>query len=52
MKTPIVQETRRAGHTMDEAHRRQVTLVRRSLLAVPDRRMAWDERTKTDRQAA
>jgi hypothetical protein len=52
MKTPIVRETRRAGHTATEAHRRQVTLVRRSLLAVPDRRAAWDERTRTERQAA
>jgi hypothetical protein len=54
MKTPIVRETRRAGHTVEEAHRRQVALVARSLLAVPDRRAGWDERTRTstERQAA
>jgi hypothetical protein len=52
MKTPIVQETRRAGQATGEAHRRQVALVARSLLAVPDRRAAWDERTRTDRPKA
>jgi hypothetical protein len=48
MKTPIVQETRRAGQNAAEAHRRQVALVTRSLLAVPERRGDWDERTRTD----
>jgi hypothetical protein len=48
MKTPIVQETRRAGQSATEAHRRQVALVTRSLLAVPERRGHWDERTRTD----
>ena len=44
MKTPIVRETRRAGQAV---HRNQVALVRRSLLALPDRRVSWDERTRT-----
>jgi hypothetical protein len=52
MKTPIVQETRRAGQTPEEAHRRQVALVARSLLAVPRPQPAWDERTRTERRAA
>lgn len=54
MKTPIVRETRRAGQTPPEAHRRQVVLVTRSLLAVPQAgRTAWDERTRTEvRRAA
>ena len=53
MKTPIVREVRRAGQSAVEAHRRQVALVTRSLLAVPERRSAgWDERTRTQKQAA
>jgi hypothetical protein len=52
MKTPIVRETRRAGHLQAESHRRQVALVARSLLAVPPRNAAWDERTRTERRAA
>ena len=52
MKTPNVTETRRAGETPQEAHRRQVSLVTRSLLAVPPRSNAWDERTRTERRAA
>ena len=52
MKTPIVRETRRAGHAPAEAHRRQVSLVARSLLAVPPRHAAWDERTRTEQRAA
>jgi hypothetical protein len=49
MKTPKVQEIRRAGQTAAaDAHRRQVSLVTRSLLAVPERRGDWDERTRTD----
>ena len=47
MKTPKVQEIRRAGQTSADAHRRQVALVARSLLTVPDRRGSWDERTRT-----
>jgi hypothetical protein len=49
MKTPIVRETRRAGQATQEAHRRQVSLVARSLLAVPPRGSAWDESTRTER---
>jgi hypothetical protein len=53
MKTPVVREIRRAGRATVEAHRRQVALVTRSLLAVPERRGgAWDERTRTDKNAA
>jgi hypothetical protein len=53
MKTPIVREIRRAGQMPAESHRRQVSLVTRSLLAVPDRRLTWDERTRTEvRRAA
>jgi hypothetical protein len=53
MKTPIVQETRRAGHSSKpDAHRRQVGLVTRSLIAVREPRYAWDERTRTERRAA
>jgi hypothetical protein len=52
MKTPIVTETRRAGHLQADNHRRQVALVARSLLTVPPRNMAWDERTRTERRAA
>ena len=48
MKTPKVQEIRRAGQNAADAHRRQVALVTRSLLAVPERRGDWDERTRTD----
>ena len=52
MKTPNVTETRRAGETVQEAHRRQVALVARSLMAVPPRRGGnWDERTRTERPA-
>ncbi len=52
MKTPIVRETRRAGETPKEAHRRQVSLVASSLLAVPPRKAGWDERTRTESRAA
>ena len=52
MKTPIVRETRRAGQRQPEQHRWQVDLVARSLLAVPPRHPAWDERTRTERRAA
>jgi len=52
MKTPIVQETRRAGHTKPDAHRRQVSLVARSLMTVREPRFAWDERTRTEGRAA
>jgi hypothetical protein len=53
MKTPIVQEIRRAGQApQQEAHRRQVALVARSLMAVPPKQAAWDERTRTERRAA
>ena len=52
MKTPIVTETRRAGETTQAAHRRQVSLVARSLLAVPGRKAGWDERTRTERPHA
>jgi hypothetical protein len=52
VKTPIVQETRRAGQTPQEAHRRQVALVASSLHAVPPKAQAWDERTRTERRAA
>jgi len=52
MKTPIVRETRRAGQPQVEQHRRQVNLVARSLLSVPQRAPGWDERTRTERRAA
>ena len=52
MKTPNVTETRRAGQAIQAAHQRQVSLVARSLLAVPPRTSSWDERTRTDRNAA
>ena len=52
MKTPIVQEIRRAGQDAKDAHHRQVALVARSLVAVPDRRSQWDERTRTESRAA
>jgi hypothetical protein len=52
VKTPIVREIRRAGETPQDAHRRQVALVARSLVAVPPRSSAWDERTRTERRAA
>jgi hypothetical protein len=52
VKTPIVRETRRAGQTQAESHRRQVSLVARSLLTVPPRTAAWDERTRTEQRAA
>ena len=51
MKTPVVHETRRAGQSAAEAHRRQVALVARSLIAVPPPRGAWDERTRTEPRA-
>jgi hypothetical protein len=51
MKTPIVREIRRAGLDPDHAHRRQVALVARSLIALPDRRPQWDERTRTSSEA-
>jgi hypothetical protein len=51
MKTPIVQETRRAGTMKPEAHRRQVDLVARSLMVVREPRLAWDGRTRTGRAA-
>jgi hypothetical protein len=52
VKTPIVTETRRAGQSPAESHRRLVSLVAGSLLAVPPRNAGWDERTRTERQAA
>jgi hypothetical protein len=52
MKTPIVQETRRAGTVKSDAHRRQVMLVERSLVVVREPRYAWDERTRSERGAA
>jgi hypothetical protein len=52
MKTPIVRETRRAGQTPADSHLRQVALVARSLLTVPARHTAWDERTRTEQRAA
>ena len=52
MKTPTVTELRRAGESAQEAHRRQVSLVARSLLAVPPRRDGWDESTRTVSPAA
>ena len=52
MKTPVVQETRRAGQAPQDVHRRQVALVTRSLQAVPPKETAWDERTRTEGRAA
>jgi hypothetical protein len=52
MKTPVVREIRRAGQSAADAHRRQVALVTRSLLATPERREAWDERTRTEYRKA
>jgi hypothetical protein len=52
MKTPIVREMRRAGESVKDAHQRQVALVARSLVAVPPRRGAWDERTRTERHVS
>jgi hypothetical protein len=52
MKTPIVQETRRAGNTKPDAHRRQVSLVARSLTVVREPRYAWDEGTRSQSRAA
>jgi hypothetical protein len=52
MKTPIVQETRRAGTVKSAAHRRQVMLVERSLVVVHEPRYAWDERTRSERRSA
>jgi hypothetical protein len=47
MKTPIVRKVRRPGPDPDHAHRRQVALVARSLIALPDPRPRWDEQTRT-----
>jgi hypothetical protein len=47
MKTPMVREIRRQGQPT-AMHQRQVSLVARSLLAVPERRTGWDERTRTE----
>jgi hypothetical protein len=52
MKTPIVNEVRRAGHQERDAHQRQKQLVARSLLATRDKRPVWDERTRTERRPA
>jgi hypothetical protein len=53
MKTPVVRETRRAGQPAIDPHRRQVAMVTRSLVVLPDRRVGWDERTRTEfRRAA
>jgi hypothetical protein len=52
MRTPVVRETRRAGQPPIEDHRRQVALVTRSLMALPDRRVGWDERTRTEYRRA
>jgi hypothetical protein len=53
MRTPVVRETRRAGQRSVDQHRRQVALVTRSLVALPERRSGWDERTRTEfRRAA
>jgi hypothetical protein len=48
MKTPVVRETRRAGRPPIDQHRRQVALVTRSLVSLPERRAGWDERTRTE----
>lgn len=50
MKTPIVHELRRAGHLRPDRHERQKALVPRSLVAVREPRLAWDERTRTARK--
>jgi hypothetical protein len=47
MKTAIVRGTRRVDLDSGHAHRRQVALVVRSLIALPDRPSSWDERTRT-----
>ena len=47
MKTPIVHELRRAGHLRPDAHERQKALVARSLMAIREPRLVWDERTRT-----
>jgi hypothetical protein len=52
MRTPVVRETRRAGQSPIDQHRRQVALVTRSLMSVPDRRAGWDERTRTEYRRA
>lgn len=54
MKTPIVQETRRAGQTAKSppVPGSQAALVARSLAAVPDTRPVWDERTRTEHRRA
>jgi hypothetical protein len=51
MRTPIVQELRRAGNLRADAHARQKALVARSLVAVRPPRLVWDERTRTQRVA-
>jgi hypothetical protein len=48
MKIPVVRETRRAGQSPIDQHRRQVALVTRSLMSLPERRAGWDERTRTE----
>jgi len=52
MKTPIVQETRRAGHPPAAHRSRQAARVARSLIAVLPSRVMWDERTRTERRRA
>jgi hypothetical protein len=52
MKTPIVQELRRAGHLRPDVSERQKALVSRSLVAVGEPRLGWGERTQTPRGAA
>ena len=52
MKTPIVHETRRAGHPPPAHRGRQAALVARSLIAVPPSRVMWDERTRTEQRGA
>jgi hypothetical protein len=52
MRTPVVRETRRAGQSPTEQHRRQVAMVTRSLVSLPDRRVGWDERTRTQYRRA
>ena len=52
MKTPIVHELRRAGNLRPDAHERQKALVARSLMAVREPRLVWDERTRTRARVA
>ena len=51
MKTPIVQETRRAGNLRADAHRRPVALLARSLVAAREPRDGRAERTRSERRA-